>query len=48
MKPIIEKMTDINDEMFIDKHNLQLYFLKNDNFEQLQAKFDEYTKKVYK
>ena len=36
MKPIIVKMSNINDEMYTDKHNLQLYFMQVNDFDKLQ------------
>lgn len=48
MKPIIIKMSDINDEMYIDKQNLEVYFAKTNDFNKLQNKFEEYIKKEYK
>ena len=48
MKPIITRMSDINDEMYTDKHNLQLYFAKTNDFNKLQKKFEEFINKEYK
>ena len=48
MKPIIVKMSDINDEMYTDKHNLQLFFIQNDDFNKLQKAFETFITKEYK
>ena len=48
MKPIITKMSDINDEMYLDKQNLEVYFAKTNDFDKLCKKFEEYIKKEYK
>ncbi len=48
MKPIIEKIAKVNDEMFVDKHNLETFFAKNDDFKKLESKFKEYIEKEYK
>lgn len=48
MKPIIVKMSDINDEMYMDKQNLEVYFAKTNDFNKLENKFNEYIKKEYK
>lgn len=48
MRPIIVKMSEINDEMYLDKQNLEVYFTKTNDFNKLQNKFNEYIKKEYK
>lgn len=48
MKPIIVKMSDINDEMYTDKHDLQLYFMQVNDFDKLQKAFDNFVAKEYK
>lgn len=48
MKPIIIKMSDINDEMYTDKHNLQLFFIQNNDFDKLQKAFNSFITKKYK
>lgn len=47
MKDIISKISDVVDEMYMDKQNLLLYFQKNNDFEQLSKKFQEFIDKVY-
>ena len=48
MRPIIVKMSEINDEMYLDKQNLEIYFANTNDFNKLQNKFNEYIKKEYK
>ena len=47
MKPIIGKISDVNDEMYTDKHNLEVYFKIENNFDKLQDMFDKWVKKTY-
>lgn len=47
MKPIYAKMADINDEIYNDKQNLEVYFKNEDDFNKLQNKFNEWLNKVY-
>ena len=48
MKEIITKISDINDEMYTDKHNLEAYFKNENNFDNLQNAFNIWLKKEYK
>lgn len=47
MKAIITKMSDVNDEMYLDKQNLELYFKTQNDFNKLQNKFNEWLNKKY-
>lgn len=47
MKEIITKISEINDEMYTDKHNLEAYFKTEDNFENLQKTFEAWLNKQY-
>lgn len=47
MKNIIIKMSDVNDQMYIDKHNLEAYFKTENNFDKLQNKFNQWLNKKY-
>ena len=47
MKEIITKISDIYDEMYIDKHNLEAYFKIENDFNNLQNMFNTWLKKEY-
>ena len=47
MKPLITKMSDINDQMYVDKQNLEKFFMINNNFEVLQKEFETWLSKTY-
>lgn len=47
MKPIIGKISDVNDEIYTDKHNLEVYFNIENDFEKLQNMFDKWINKKY-
>ena len=47
MKPIIGKISDVNDEMYTDKHDLEVYFKIENNFDKLQEVFEKWIKKTY-
>lgn len=48
MKQIMEKLSDVVDEMYTDKHNLEKYFASVNDYKQLQAKYEEWATKEYK
>lgn len=48
MKEIMAKMSDVVDEMYLDKHNLEEYFITENNFDKLQDKFTKWLNKEYK
>lgn len=47
MKPIYAKMADVVDQMYRDKQDLEAYFKVENDFNKLQAKFQEWIKKSY-
>lgn len=46
--PIIRKMGEIVDEMYLDKHNLEEYFATSNDFNKLKNKVDTWLTKEYK
>ena len=47
MKPIIGKISNVNDELYTDKHNLEVYFKNENDFNKLQETFENWIKKTY-
>lgn len=48
MKKIYIKMANIVDEMYNDKHKLEVYFKEENNYDKLNKKLTEWLEKVYK
>lgn len=48
MKPIIIKISDIVDELYTDKHNLEKYFAVTNDFKELETAFNAWLNKEYK
>ena len=47
MKKIIQKMSDVNDEMYKDKQDLEVKIEQEDNFDVLQDTFNKWLEKTY-